>query len=212
MTLPRPQLDFDGHFYQPKDAYRFSADSLLLAKFAAQGVMPGMRVADFGAGCGVVGLSLLSERPGVASVFFIERESLMLVALKQNVELYQQNNSAKLKVLASDWRELQPKDSGGPLDYIVVNPPYYPLQSSRPGRSEVCDRAKREVDGTLAELVASLGRFLGHGGRVSVAIPYFRLAELLSLWDAHNFRETRREIHHSSSGQPRLALVEAEMF
>ena len=58
-------LQRDGMFVlQRLDAFRFGADSVLLAAFAAQGRVGSVRAADLGSGSGVLPLLVCARVPG----------------------------------------------------------------------------------------------------------------------------------------------------
>lgn len=205
-------VDYDAvvNFCQPPDGYRFSTDSVLLADFA---LAPGLEsAADFGAGCGVVGLCALEKGrcPGLKRMFFVEREPELLACLKKNVELYRRRTVTELVLLEADWRELAAEDFGGGLGYALANPPYYPLGMGRAGARPTVEAARRELHGGLEELVAALDRGLGPAGRLALALPAWRRAELLDIFAQYGLEETRAQMHGILvSGEPRLMLIEA---
>jgi tRNA1Val (adenine37-N6)-methyltransferase len=212
-TAPhQPLFDAVENFHQPENGYRFSTDSILLADFVrAEGLA---RLADFGAGCGVVGLCALEKgrAPQARHFFFVEQGADFQDSLAKNAALYQKRTTAKLHILHSDWRDVTPDDFGGPLDYVMVNPPYFTLHSGRPSRHPSADAARRERHGSLAELLQTLARLLAPGGRAAVMLPAARRDELLKLLQDNGFSVERLEIIYSApGGRARLALAEARL-
>lgn len=210
MSLP---YDAVRHFHQPEGAYRFSADSVLLARFVdLKGVA---RAADFGAGCGVVGLCALElhkDSACPADFFFVERQELLLKSLRLNLGLYAPACRSRLQGLAADWRDLRFSDFGGFLDYVMVNPPYSPI-SARPSNSPCRDEARREVHGTLADLCLSLSRLLRPGGRAALMLPFRRREELRCCLADCAFSLEREELVKSQKkpDEARLILLEARL-
>lgn len=198
------------YFHQPENGYRFSADSILLAGFAE---FRGAAVAaDLGAGCGVVGLAALEKgrAAGVGRMFFVEREPELVSCLEANLALYRPRVRTDLVSLAADWRDLGPEHFSGRLDYILVNPPYFPQRSSRPGLRPAVDAARREMFGGLADLVAALARLLAPGGRAALALPAWRREELGRLLAGHGLAVDRLEVvRRPSNNAERLVLAEA---
>lgn len=178
------QFDAINHFHQPEAGYRFSTDSILLADFAD--IFDGAKMADLGAGCGVVGLCALEKKKAVQSgrLFFVEREKSFLDSLEKNLALYQPRTLVELSILAADWRELEPRDFGGPLDRIMVNPPYFPLKSGRPSPKAGREAGRRELHGGLADLCRAISRLLAPDGRADLILPAGRTNELLGLIEA----------------------------
>ncbi len=216
MTADRPgdarHYDAVTNFHQPKNGYRFSADSLHLARFVdLKGVEA---AADFGAGCGIVGLGALEYiRPGPspARFFFVERQAELFACLDLNLDLYRPRTPSRLTGLKADWRELEPADFGGPLDYVMVNPPYFPLKSSRPSPDILRDEARREIHGGLAELAASLARLIKPGGRAALVLPFSRGGEAVKSLAGWGFslRRAARVSGGSEEFPARLVLLEA---
>ena len=198
------RFDAVAHFDQPGRGYRFSADSIWLAEFvAAEG---GLRAADFGAGCGVAGLVALEKGRlrGLECLFFLEREPLFQPHLDHNLRLYQPRTAVQLSSLIKDWREARPEDFGGPLDYVMVNPPYFNAKASRPSPEPTRDAARRELFGGLADLCASLTRLLTPStGRAALVLPEARRAELDQALAKAGLAVVR------ASSRPRLMLIEA---
>ncbi|WP_210529355.1 class I SAM-dependent methyltransferase [Rubellimicrobium arenae] len=120
-ALGAPEKGEDGLFSQPGV---FSADgpdrgSLLLAE-ALPPKLPA-RMADFGAGAGVLTLAALS-REGVKSIDLIEAEQLALDCARLNV------NDPRARFL---WEDAT-KGARGPYDGIVMNPPFHTTRQADP--------------------------------------------------------------------------------
>jgi tRNA1Val (adenine37-N6)-methyltransferase len=197
-------FDAIHNFHQPENAYRFSADSIILAEFVeAAGAA---RLADLGAGCGIVGLSALEKgrAPAARDYFFVEVNSGCMEALAANLALYQPRTRARLHPVNGDWRSLNPDDFGGPLDYIMVNPPYFPQGSGRPSQNPGSNAARHEIHGGLPDLCAAIARLLAPKGRAALMMPIKREAELLGALKANGLEQLRI----SRPGQ-RLVLMEA---
>ena len=214
------------NFYQAEDGYRFSVDSILLSEFVSA-IKPN-KVADFGAGCGVVGLSALEKGRvlGAKQVFFVEREPSQLECLRKNITLYQERTKAELIVVPTDWRQI-PENIfdlfGGKLDYVMVNPPYFKLKDGRLGSRPKVEVAKREYYGSLADLVRVIRGVLVPEGRVALVLPALRIKELFAVLYKEGLVLSRWELVPShwelspSGGRlggqgplaPRLVLAEA---
>lgn len=197
-------------FHQPPDGYRFSADSILLADFVS--APEAVSVADFGAGCGVVGLCALEKGrlPGLKKMFFVERQPDLLACLEKNLALYQPRTAVELILISADWRELTGADFGGGLDYAMANPPYYPLGTGRTGPRPTVEAARRELHGSLGELIAAVARILNLGGQMALVLPARRQGELLELMSKCSLEATRQQMAgKTSTDEDRLVLAEA---
>ena len=206
--MPGRFYDAVVDFHQPKD-YGFTSDSILLAKFADfSGVG---RAADFGAGCGIVGLCALENSVDhlIKRMFFVEAEPGFFEFLDKNLALYESRCQTALTSLKSDWRCLSKGDFDGPLDCILCNPPYFPLEEGRSSPSPLRDSARRERRGNLADLVAKCAELLTAKGRLALTLPFGRGAELESLLTRHGFAKRRAQAAWHKGGKPRLLLLEA---
>ncbi len=171
MSPKNPQSpDAINEFHQPAQGYRFSADSIYLAEQAEFG--QARQAADFGAGCGVVGLCALEKKkPPLESFFFVERQPDFWPHLSLNLALYQPRTQTRLRLVTLDWRLLSIEHFGGPLDYILVNPPYFSAGSGRPSPNPGREAARRLIYGDMSDLFKALCRLLSPAGRALVMSP-----------------------------------------
>jgi len=76
-------------------------------------------IADFGAGSGAIGLSLLKEAPENHRVHLVESSQEALTYLRKNLSFFSEKLQVKAKLFDQDW-----KFFNEPVDLIVSNPPY----------------------------------------------------------------------------------------
>lgn len=197
-------FDAVENFYQPKNGYRFSADSIILADFAEP--QNARRLADLGAGSGIVGLAALEKQKvqEAKDFYFIEITPAFMKPLQANLNLYRPRTQTSLHPLNRDWRNVSINDLGGPLDYILSNPPYFPLVTSRPSPNPTKNAARRETHGTLSDLCAAITRLLAPQGRAALMLPLVREEELLAALKGNAMKPLRTE-----QVEGRLVLVEA---
>jgi tRNA1Val (adenine37-N6)-methyltransferase len=194
-----------GDYRQPEGGYRFSADSLALAHFAPLELAG--RVADLGAGCGIVGLeAILAGRfGGFFELYLIEAEEIYGEAHRENVRLFGQEKADRIKIVLGDWRHLSAEALGGTFDYLIVNPPYYPLASSgqiKAGRGQ----GRHQTRGDLRDLFKAAKRLLKESGRLGLSWPRARLSDLVKAGESQEFTMLRL----SWPPRPGLTLVLAE--
>ena len=70
MQIIEPLLIGNYRIVQDTELYRFTSDSVLLARFVK--AKAGEQVADFCAGCGIVGLHFFAENTGIRHVTLFE--------------------------------------------------------------------------------------------------------------------------------------------
>jgi tRNA1Val (adenine37-N6)-methyltransferase len=192
--------------WQPRVGYRFSVDPILLADFV--GTAPLGRVADIGAGVGIVGLLLGASDPD-ARVTLIELQPRMAALSRRNAQengLGERTQVVQGDVRAPAMRQVLP---GASFDLVASCPPYYPLGQGgvNPQGEEAI--ARHEVHLPLADLVRAARRLLRFRGRFAVVYPTPRLTELMAVMQAEGLTPVRLRIVHPYADEPgQRVLVE----
>jgi tRNA1Val (adenine37-N6)-methyltransferase len=191
--------------YQPRRGYRFSVESVLLARFAA--ARPAARVIELGAGCGIVALiyaALAKPREVVA----IEIQPALAALIARNASL---NDLGMVRTLCADLRNRRALGSAaGGFDLVLANPPFRArasgLESPLAGRR----LARGETAARLEDFVAAAARYARHGGRAAFVFAAARSAELISALRARRLEPKRiRFVHPYAAASASTVLVEA---
>ena len=189
--------------WQPREGYRFSVDPLLLVDFVRP---PYGRVVDFCAGCGVVGLGLLS-RDAAAQATLVELQHRLAAIARRNAG--DNGLGARVEVVAGDLRAALP-DGGASFDVAVANPPYRTLEDGPASPVEEVAIAQHELRVTVPELAAAMRRVLKPAGRAAIVYPASRVAMLLGALDGAGLRPLRARFVHPRVDEPaNRVLVEA---
>ena len=133
---------------QRRDGFRFSLDSLLLARFVE--LRGGERVVDLGAGNGVVALSLAALNDAV-EVVGVELQEAMVARALRGAAL--NGLEERVRVVACDVRCVERRLASGSFDAAVCNPPYRQRRSGRVSPDPERLLARHEVEGGLADFV-----------------------------------------------------------
>ena len=197
---------FDGRVavVQRRDGYRFSLDSLLLARFVA--VRGNERIVDLGAGNGVVGLSLAVLHAGV-EVVGVELQEAMVDRARRGVDLNGLGQRARM--VAGDVRAPDKELASRRFDVAVCNPPYRPHGSGRVNPDAERLLARHEVEGGLPDFVRAGATLLRHRGRMCLVYPAERVVELFAVMRGHGLEPRRARFVHSFGDAP-ATLVLAE--
>src|SRR5208283_1744706 len=120
-NLNMTTLDFlrDVKIHQNKKGYRFSVDALLLASFSERPAAK--KIADFGAGSGIIGLLLAMRCPG-AKVTLIELQESLAGLAESNIALNRLEE--RVGVIRMDIRSLS---SGNGFGSSVLHPSSFDL-------------------------------------------------------------------------------------
>lgn len=194
--------------WQPVTGYRFSIDPLLLIDFVGDGAPA--KIADLGAGVGVVGLGL-ARRFELAQVTLVELQPRLAELSRRNVSengLLERCQIIEADVLAVSTRRLL---AGGSFDLVASCPPYYPVGHGgvNPDSEEAI--ARHELRLPLPKLVAAAKRLVGFRGRVAFVYPSPRLSELLVAMAECALPVRRLRLVHPHAGEPaQRVMVEAQ--
>lgn len=187
---------------QPRHGYRFSIDSVLLARFIR--AREGSRILDLGAGCGVVSLiiaDLLKPREIVA----LEIDSAMAELINRNAN---SNGLGNISAICGDFR--QRRLSGiepGSFDAVVANPPYRAPGSGGPSPNPARQTARQEEQGVLADFVKGAARYAKFGGAAVMVMTASRGAELISLMRLWALEPKRVRLVHPRIEMPASVLL-----
>jgi tRNA1Val (adenine37-N6)-methyltransferase len=195
-------LDGALRMIQPRDGYRFSIDSILLANFANPSRRD--RVLDLGAGCGVIGLVIAAGRRP-REVVALEVQHELAEMARRNFRL---NGLAGASVIAGDLCARKTAGAAaGSFDYIVANPPYRAARSGRESPNASRRIARGAAGATLREFVAAAARFARGNGRIAIVFTADRSAELLGELKAKAFEPKRIRFVYPSVDRPASTIM-----
>ena len=199
----------DIKLYQSKNGYRFSVDALLLYSFV--NIPRIKRIADLGAGSGIVGLLFAKKYPDARVSLFELQESLAATAEK-NITLNSLED--RVKIIKTDIREISPCNSsfgiGNCFDIVVSNPPFRKPKTGLISPEEEKAIARHEIKLKLTELVGVARRLLKSKGRFFLIYHPERLTELIGTLKEEGMEIKRlRFVHSRVSSEAKMVLVEA---
>jgi len=187
---------------QPRSGYRFSIDSILLARFVSARSRD--RVLELGAGTGVISLAIaaLHQRREIVA---LEIQPELVAMILRNAEL---NSVDSIRAIAADLRKLNiakvPRES---FDLVVANPPYRASKAGRVSPHEARRIARSESSATLEDFVAAASRYARRGGRAAFVFAADRSAELISVLREHRLEPKRIRFVHPYSDAPATAIL-----
>lgn len=190
--------------FQDDGLYTFTSDSILLSRFAT--VRPHDVVADFCAGCGVVGFNLyaLNERK-ISSLTFFELQAPLYDLCEENIAV--NNLSDKFSAINGRVQDLA-KDYFGKFSLIVCNPPYMKSGAGEKNADKTLAAARSEVFLTLEELILAASKGLKFGGRFCMVHRADRLSEIIVLMRKYNIEPKRLAPVAPKGKDPYLLLIE----
>lgn len=194
---------------QPAEGFRFSADALLLACFAA--AYEPDNVLDLGTGCGVVGLGLLLRCPSEDfSVLGIDHDPEMIQAAENNAKAlgFDQRFTAVLWDIC-DIEQMR-HSTPGSCDLVVCNPPYRPKGHGRMPVDNAKRSARFETSARMEDFTQAAAKALKTRGRLALVHLPEHLGRIMALLQAHDMEPKRLRFVHGHGHKPAsLLLLEA---
>jgi tRNA1(Val) A37 N6-methylase TrmN6 len=190
---------------QHRKGYRYSVDAVLLAHFISPSKDD--RVLDLCAGCGVISLILSFRWPQILLTVF-EIQPRLVSLIRRNVEenqLYDQ-----ITVIEGDCRKISELVDPESFNYLVCNPPYGKVESSRCNPDSERAIARHEILATLEDVLKAAFFSLKGKGKAAFVYPAHRSDDLLVALKGNNLAPARLQVVHDHPGAPaELVLVEA---
>lgn len=184
--------------------YRFTSDSVLLSKFAK--AKKGDKVADFCAGCGIVGFHFhaLNKDKNLLITLFEMQESLLSLA-KKTIALNGFDNftcqTGKLQEIPEKYREQ--------FSLVLCNPPYERADTGFDNDDYEKAVCRKEITLTLQEIVKATAFALKFGGRVAILHRADRVAEVCHAFKNANIEIKKMQFVSGKAGaKPYLVMIE----
>lgn len=159
---------------QPRQGYRFSIDSILLAHFPDLQGRP--RVFDLGTGNGVIAL-LLAQRHPEAQIVGVDIQEQMAARARRSVVLNRLQE--QITIYHTDLREIAVGWEAEQADLVVSNPPFWKVGQGKISQDPEQAVARHELMVTLSQIIAAGKYLLKPGGRLALILPAYRLGETL---------------------------------
>ncbi|MBS3741255.1 MAG: methyltransferase [Candidatus Cloacimonetes bacterium] len=171
-------LKYKGlNFYQPKNGYRSSEDSLILQNCILEKMKTDFsgNAFEFGTGCGLVSL-LLALKVAEINITAIDIQKSLITLAKKNVKMCNLENKINLRHL--DIKDVQQEMKRGHYDICFANPPFYKKSSGKLSPNRQKQIARHEILCSMNDILASFNYLLRKGKTAFIVYPLTRLAEL----------------------------------
>ncbi len=151
--------------YSQPDFYRFSEDSVQLAKFVAVNfnMKSNLHILDLCAGSGIVGIELANSinNDSIDHLDFCEYQSDFIPHIKTNIKQQLCHQMLDYNIISSSFKDLD-----GSYDLIVCNPPYFKDGSGkRSPDSPQRNRCRFFIDSDPKDLFDTTMKLLKCGGQ-----------------------------------------------
>ena len=184
---------------QPKEGYRFSVDSILLASFATIKKGP---VVDLGAGSGILSL-LLAGRGAGGPFTAVELNHLSAQCCRENLA------PLHAVILEHDLRQPHVKLPAQGFNMVISNPPFTSPEHGRVSPQEDKAQARHQLSLTLPQLWKAAARLLPPKGRLAFCLPPRLLDQALAGLLQFSLAPKRLRLVHGRLDMPaKIALLE----
>ncbi len=209
----------DIKLYQNKKGYRFSVDALLLYSFV--NLQRAYRIADVGAGSGIVGI-LLAKKYHDSEVALIEIQNSLAGLAEKNITLNKVEK--RVRVIRTDIKKFKLGDfhsenkttlnssllTLNSFDLVVSNPPFRRQKTGLISPTDEKAIARHEIELKLADLIQASCSLLKSKGRFCMIYHPSRLVELIETLRGKRMEPKRlRFVHSNLMTEAKMALVEA---
>jgi len=192
--------------FQPKNGYRYSIDSVILANYIYPTFLYHSKIIDLGTGSGIIPLILAFKKKNV-NILGIELQKNLADIAKLNVSTNNMTN--RIKIIEADFRLFKKDSFFIPSDIVVSNPPYRKTGSGIINFDYQKAIARHEIKASLEDVIETSRIMLKTGGRFIIIYPAVRLAELFYEMKKHNIEpKLIRSIHSKKDKEAKLILVE----
>lgn len=201
------RINDDITLLQSRRGLTFTTDAYMLSAFVRRTTGKYRRIAELGAGTGVVSL-LLAARGRADRIAAIEVQELFYEIMKENIA--KNGFSDVIEPILGDIRDQNEQTLGGVFDAVFANPPYMSAGSGFSSANIEAEIARREVYGTLSDFCSAAARLCRHGGTFYVVYRPERLAELFSLLRENGFEPKQLTLLYPDAGSaPSLVFCAA---
>ena len=180
-------------------ALKVGTDGMLIGGWT--NYVPAERILDIGTGTGVLALIAAQRNPS-ASIDAVEIDP-------DSAEQAQANAAAspwadRVTIHQGDVRQWE---HVGRYDLVLCNPPFY--KGHHPSHDARKAIAKHDLSLPFTDLIAAMDDRCAEQGRISLILPFDRLAEVITLATSHRFNLKRQcLVSYTANKAPKRVLVE----
>jgi tRNA1Val (adenine37-N6)-methyltransferase len=200
------RLGYQGlRIIQNPAKFKFTIDAFLLAALVEN--RTALRLLDLGTGGGVLPL-LLAGQNTLLEVCGVEIQPQLAEMARRSVLV---NNLAdRVDIIEGDLKKLPGELGFNSFDYVIANPPFYPVGEGVISSNDALAGAKFEINCTLADVIKAASRMVKGHGKVALVLPAQRLSELLAdLSQCHLTPKLLCLVHPKATAAANLVLVQA---
>ncbi|MBW1615042.1 MAG: methyltransferase [Deltaproteobacteria bacterium] len=192
--------------YQPKNGYRYSIDSIILATHVSSTSSDKDKIIDLGTGAGIIPLILSFKKKNI-NILGIELQKSLADIAKLNVAANKMTE--KIKISEADFKLLKKDPFFIPADIIVSNPPYRKTDSGKINPNAQKAIARHEIKASLNDIIKTAKKMLKVSGKFAIIYPASRIVELCYEMKIAGIEpKLIRNIHSKQNQEAKLILTQ----
>lgn len=189
-------LSTDINIYQDSDWFKFSLDSVLLAKFVTINLRT-KKIIDLATGNAPIPL-LLTFRTK-ATIYGVEYQECIYDLAKESVE--DSGLTEQVKLINADVRYINKEFESDTFDVVTCNPPYFKtINKEYLNDNYVKSVARHEIKLNLEEVVKSASYLLKNGGSLAMVHRTERFVEILEVLKKYHIEPKRVQFIYPKEG------------
>ena len=198
-------LDTPLYIYQDDDWFKFSLDSVLLAKFVTLNLRH-KKIMDFATGNAPIPL-LLSFRTN-AWIYGVEIQKCIYDLAVESV--LEDNKKGQINLICGDVRDLKNSFDSDCFDVITCNPPYFKTSNvDFLNNNAVKSLARHEITLTLEDVLEQASYLLKTGGIFAMVHRTERLVEIIEVMKKFHIEPKKIQFIYPKMGRDSdLFLIE----
>lgn len=201
--MPEEELPGGYFLHAAPHVFPLGQDSILLAAFAKP--RPRGNALDLGCGAGVLSLILLARYPMLHITALDNHIDAYTICNKNIITNKLQNN---MKAVYGDIKEIRALVPHGSMDFVICNPPYFPV-----GSGKIHDKfptARGQQQCAIEDVAQAAAFALKGGGKCAICYRPERLCSLFAALEHAGLRPKRlRMVHQRPDKAPSIVMVEA---
>lgn len=199
----------DLKFIQYENHYSVSTDTYLLADFVKMTKVAKKRMIELCSGNGAISV-ILRGKYNINTTMMEIQDDLVELS-KKNIEI---NGIEDIEVVQGDIKNLKDMYRPSSFDYVVCNPPYFPVENMpnlKQGTNHSISR--HEILCNLEDVLAGIRYLLKQNGKFFLVHRSYRLADIILTCEKYGLGIKRVRFVYSkeSSDTSKIVLVEGSV-
>ncbi len=194
---------------QYEDYYSVSTDSFLLANFSNVPKKVYKKIIDLCSGNGAISILLREKTNSNITMFEIQQDLVNLS--KKNILL---NKLQDINAIEGDIKNIKSYFMPSSFDYIVCNPPYFPIENM-PNIKEKTNHSisRHEILCNLNDVALAVKYLLKQNGKFSLVHRSYRIADIIKTFNDNSLAIKRIKFVYSkkSSSNSKIVLIEGSI-